>query len=312
MNRTMMALATVSLLLAGCGVAQDQTKTTEPITLTTGTAPASRTVTFFANQFHPDAQVSLQPDALVQKEFPGVTAPKETVTVYLPVYPGATPAKSNDNISDMGTPLTPDLVDGTLYFMSADSASKIQSWYEQELKKLDYRQTGTGRSAVKGKTVSTYFAYSKNGSPGSPTQSPDINLGFFQQGNTTLFKLKTSYIVTPVRPKDSYLPTDIQKVVLSNGRRSTTITDAVWIGSVVKQINMLQMSTMGIHSNPGMLIRPGETPPTDIAADFYDAAGASMIVKFSYPTGGYDVVIGKNHLTTTAELNQAIQSAFGT
>jgi hypothetical protein len=157
--------------------------------------------------------------------------------------------------------MTPQLVDGTLYFSSNDSAAKTRSWYEKQLKTLSYKQSFGDH----GKTVSTYVTYS-NGYLGDPTQAPDINLGFVPQGNTTAFKLKVDYIIMPPRPKDSYLTTDIVKVVLSNGTKSKTITDPSWITHVVKQINGLEMSTMSMVSGGTVSISANGKPPENITS----------------------------------------------
>jgi hypothetical protein len=149
---------------------------------------------------------------------------------------------------------------------------------------------GQGQLGRYGKMVSDYVDFTKDGvPPGAPTQAPDINLGFLvqQQGNETVFKLQALYIITPTRPKDSYLPTDIIKVVLTNGHKSKTVIDPTWISHVVKLIDTLQMTTAGITSGSTVASGTIET----IHAEFYEKSGAVIPVKFTFPFG--DVFSGQ-------------------
>ena len=187
----------------------------------------SHTQVFFQSTHQPKAALSLHPDPIVMNAMPNSKPSSETVIVYLPVYPDAKSTAPVSNIGDMGTPMDADLVDGSLYYASNDSAQQIQSWYTEQFQKLGYQVNGWGQSSDHGKTITSYVDFSKIGMPGDPTQSPNISLGFqtVKQSCQTVFKLKVTYIVTPTRPKNSYIPTNSKKVVLINGSKSKTITN---------------------------------------------------------------------------------------
>lgn len=277
MKKTILIGASVfcALVLAGCGATQKvRTNGGQPV------SPSNQPITFFAHTSPTNAKLVLSPDPLVKQQLPNVSPPSTPVIVYLPVYPGATPTKPVSAISDMGTPMDGDLVDGVLYFKSKDSQTQIKKWYTQQFKKLGYTISGQGQSGKVGNPSSDYFAFTKNSPPGAPTRSPDIDLGFLiqKQNGETMFKLKASYIVVPPRPNDSYLPSDIVKVVLTKGKVSKTITDKQWITQVVQAVNSLQVST------PGMSSGGGNAPYgaiTTITAKFYDKNGSITNATFS-------------------------------
>ncbi len=308
MGRAMIiGVALNALILAGCGAAQKiGPDGGQPV------SPSNQPVTFFQNALTPSVKMTLDPDPIVAgvaQQIPHVTPPTKAVIVYLPVYPGATSTKPVTAIGDMGTPMDGDLVDGTLYFKSRDSQVQIKAWYTQQLKKLGYTLGGQGQSGNFGKMTSVYYDFTKGDPPGNPTKAPDINLGFLaqKQDGETIFKLKTSYIVTPTRPKDSYLPNDIVKVVLTNGKSSKTITDKTWITNVVQMMNELQVSTPGMSSG-GPSATPGTT--TNIAAKFYRENGSEANVKFSLLS--WTVTIGNVMLNcgTSPTLEKTMESVF--
>lgn len=242
--------------------------------------PLTQPVTFFEDTFTNGVQLTLQPDPFVQQHMPNFPPPKTVVHVYLPVYPGAKTTPPNTSIGDMGTPMDADLVDGTVYYKSSASEKKILSWYSTQFQKLGYKSGGEGQMNDHGKTVTTYVDFTKTGVPsGSPTTTPDIDLGFLsqQQNGMTIFKLKAAYIVTPPRPKNTYLPVDITKVVLTNAKKSKTLTDSTWIAKVVKLFNSLQVST------PGMSSGGANSNGTDeaIHATFYEKNGRTTKVTFN-------------------------------
>lgn len=295
-----------ALILAGCGAAQKiGPDGGQPV------SPSNQPVTFFQNAPTPSVKMTLGPDPFVAQQMPNITPPTKTVIVYLPVYPGSTSTKPVTAIGDMGTPMDGDLVDGTLYFKSKDSQAQIKAWYTQQLKKLGYTLGGQGQSTNPGKMTSVYYDFTKDGPPGNPTKAPDINLGFLaqKQDDETIFKLKASYIITPTRPKDSYLPNDIVKVVLTNGKSSKTITDKTWITNVVQMINELQVSTPGMSSGGPSATR-GAT--TNIAAKFYGENGSETDVKFSLLS--WTVTVGNSNVMLTSRtsptLEKTIESVF--
>jgi hypothetical protein len=240
------------------------------------------------------------------KAMPNSKPPSETVIVYLPVYPGAKPVAPVSNIGDMGTSMDADLVDGSLYYASHDSTKQIQSWYTEQFRKLGYQVNGWGQSSDHGKTITSYVDFSKKGMPGEPTQLPDISLGFLtvKQNGQTIFKLKVIYIITPTRPKNSYIPTKSKKVVLINGSKSKTITNTAWISQVIGQINQLQMTTPGITNVPAVANGVNET----VTAKFYANDGSVMDVDFLLPTSV--VRIGKVALNDSISLELEIQANF--
>jgi hypothetical protein len=269
-------------------------------------SPTSHTQVFFQSTHQPKVALTLHPDPTVMKAMPNLNPPNEMVIVYLPVYPGAKPVAPVSNIGDMGTPMDADLVDGSLYYASNDSAQQIQSWYTEQFQKLGYQVNGWGQSSDHGKTITSYVDFSKIGMSGDPTQSPNIGLGFqtVKQSGQTIFKLKVTYIVTPTRPKISYIPTNISKFVLINGSKSKTITNSAWISQVIRQINQLQMTTPGITSVPAVANGVNET----VTAKFYANNGSVMDVEFLLPTSV--VRIAKVTLNDSIILEQEIQAIF--
>jgi hypothetical protein len=273
-------------------------------------ASLGQPIVFFQNATNPMAKLVLQPDTYVEERMPDVTPPAQTVIVYMPVYPGAVSTNPVSQISDMGTPLDGDLVDGTLYFKSGDSEEHIQSWYSKEFQKFGYTLGGQSKLGNHGAVTSDSFGYNKTGILGNPTQSPDINLGFLaqKQGDETIFKLKASYIVTPVRPQDTFIPTDIVKVDLTNGKTSRTITDNTWIANVVQVINGLQVSTPGISSGGPNI----SGTPEIIHAEFYGASGSITNISFSPST--WTVEVGNSNIMlnsgTSPELEKDLESIF--
>ncbi len=292
-----------TVLLAACGIPQPSNKV--PV------SASSLTVTFFANVPKPNVELTLRPDPFVMREMPNVTPPNTQVEVYLPTYPGSTSTTPVSGIGDMGTSMDGDLVDGTVYFKSKDSQARIKAWYTQRLRKLGYTITGQGTLADHGKTTSAYFDFTKNGQPGDPARNPDINLGFLSQNQSgeTVFKLKASYIVTPPRPKDSYLPTDIIKVVLKKGKITKTITDKKWIADIVRMINTLQVSTPGMSG--------GSTATNDVStkihAAFYE--GNNSVINVTYSILSATITIGNTNVALSSgpspELNKDLESVFG-
>ncbi len=266
--------------------------------------PTSPTQVFFKSIHQPKVDLTLHPDSFVMKVMPNSKPPSETVIVYLPVYPGAKPVAPVSNIGDMGTPMDADLVDGSLYYASNDSAQQIQSWYTEQFQKLGYQVNGWGQSRDHGKTITNYVDFSKIGMSGDPTQSPNISLGFqtAKQNGQTEFKLKVTYIVTPTRPKTSYIPSNISKVVLTNGSMTKTITNSVWISQVIGQINQLQMTTPGITNVPAVANGVNET----VTAKFYANNDSMMDVDFLLPTS--IVRIGNVTLNDSIRLEQKIQA----
>ncbi|MDQ0189820.1 hypothetical protein JI721_06880 [Alicyclobacillus cycloheptanicus] len=291
------ASAAIALTVTGCAAAKPtpaapKTKAATPAAAAPpgpGAAPASGAdsvpaaspntpVTFFAHAFSHSEPLSLHPDPVVQQAMPDVPSPTQAVVVYLPVYPGAVKTSAAAAIGDMGTPMDADLLDGSVYFKSKHSPQQLASWYQTQLRKLGYVVGGHGSTASYGKTTSTYEEFEHAKAPGAPTQSPDISLGFLsaKQNGETVFKLKAFFIVVPPRPSDTYLPTDIVKVVLTEGKAVKTITDPQWIARVVKQINALQVSTPGMSS--GLAVAAGT--PTTIHAAFYGANGSVTSVTY--------------------------------
>lgn len=262
------------------------------------------TQVFFRNIFQSNVALILHPDPFVMKEMPTITPPSETVMVYIPLYPAAKSIAPVSNIADMGTPLDADLVDGSLYFTSQYPEKQIQSWYAKQFQKLGYKVNGWGQSNVHGKTVTAFVEFSKNGMPGHFTNTPDINLGFLTHrlNGQTVFKLKASYIITPSRPKDSYLPTDISRVVLTSGKKSKIITNPAWISHVIGQINALQVTTPAIMSVPTVVNGMNLT----VKAKFYEIGAAVMDVEFLLPTSV--VKIGNVIVTDTITLEKEIQA----
>lgn len=263
--------------------------------------------TFFQDIQTNRVELTLQPSPLVKKQMPDVPSPTAKVQVYLPVYPGATKTSANSSIGDLGTPMDADLVDKSVYYKSHDSMSKIQAWYSRQFKKLGYHSDGSGSSELHRKTVSTYTSFAKAGSPGSPTKSPDITLGFLtqQQNNMTIFKLKVSFIIVPPRPKDSYLPKNIDNVVLKQGKTSTTVMDKAWISKIGGWFNQLQMMTPGISGGPSVSNGTNEA----VTASFYTPNGKSIDVKFDLPF--WTVTVGSVKLKDNITLEKAIQAKLG-
>ena len=309
MKKTMLVGTSILCLsvIAGCGA-------TQKVGLTQGhpVSPSNQPITFFAHTSPTDTKLVLSPDPLVKQQLPNVSPPSTPVIVYLPVYPGATPTKPVTAIGDMGTPMDGDLVDGVLYFKSKDSQTQIKKWYTQQFQKLGYTISGQGQSGKVGNPSSDYFSFTKNSPPGAPTRSPDISLGFLIQKHNgeTMFKLKASYIVVPPRPKDSYLPSDIVKVVLTKGKVSKTITDKQWITKVVQAINALQVSTPGI-SGGGTTATSGTI--TTITAKFYDKSGSITNATFSLLSA--TVKVGNSNVElnsgSSPALEKDIESVFG-
>jgi hypothetical protein len=269
-------------------------------------SPTSHTQVFFQNIHHTKIALSLHPDPIVMNAMPNSKPSSETVIVYLPVYPDAKSTAPVSNIGDMGTSMDADLVDGSLYFTSKDSAQQIQSWYTAQFRKLGFQVDGWGQSSDHGKMITSDVEFAKIGMPGEPTQLPDISLGFLtaKQNSQTVFKLKVTYIVTPTRPKNSYIPTNITKVVLVNGSKSKTITNTAWISQVIGQINQLQMTTPGITNVPAVANGVNDT----VTAKFYANDGSVMDVDFLLPTSV--VRIGKVTLNDSISLEQEIQANF--
>lgn len=297
-----------ALMLVGCGA-------TQKVDLVQGkggpVSPANRPITFFAHTSSADAKLTLSPDPWIEQQFPSVTPPKTPVIVYVPVYPGATPAKPVTTIGDMGTPLDADLVVGTLYFQSTSSQTQIKQWYTQQFQGLGYTMGGQGQGDKFGNPITDYFSFTKNSPPGNPTQTPDIDLGFLmqRQNGKTVFKLKAYYIVVPPRPKNSYLPTDIVKVVLTDGKVKKTITDKKWIENVVQAMNRLQVATPGRGS--GAAVTPGTI--TTVTARFYSHQGSIINARFSLlaatvQLGTSDVQLNTG---TSPTLEKNIESILG-
>lgn len=263
----------------------------------TGNASVStkQGTTFFQDIQGPKIELSLHPDPQVEKAFPNFAPPTTKVSVYLPLYPSATRIASVTDISDTGTALDADLVDGYAYFQSKHSQAQILSWYTKQLKKLGYTPNSQGSSENHGKVVSTYYGFSKS-------SAPDISLGFLSQTRSgeTIYNVKAAYIVTPERPKDTYLPTDIVKVVLSEGTKSTTVTDSSWISKVVHQINALSVTTPGIVS--GTAITANQ--PTVVKGVFYEKDGLTIQVQFSLLSS--TVAVGNSKVTLDSRSQPAL------
>lgn len=292
-------------MLSGCSTPQ-ATHPNHPqlagLPIQSSVQSSSEPITFFQNPKIPTVKLALHPDPLVMRRLPTVLPPKTPVFVYLPLYLGATSTRPVSAIGDMGTPLDGDLVDGILYFKSKNSQEQITSWYTKELKNFGYTISGHSQSD---------FEFTKSGHPGgNPTQTPDINLGFLpqKQGDATIFKLKASYIVTPTRPKDSYLPSDVVKVVVTNGKSSKTILDKTWINKMVQMINDLQVSTPGISG--GMSATAGGI--TTIDGKFYDQTGSVTNVEFSMLF--WRVRVGNSNVTLNSgpspALTRQLESVF--
>ncbi|SFU38088.1 hypothetical protein [Alicyclobacillus macrosporangiidus] len=303
------AFTALTLLVNGCGLSPQSPEpgaTTPP--------PDARHFTFLSHLSQNPAVHSvplvLKPDPDVLQHFPPsdhIQPPKDVVTVYLPVYPHAQPVNPVPGIGDDGTPLDADLVDGVLYFQSQDSEDEILGWYTQQLEQLGYHQDGRGETGQNGKPLSYFYDFTDvNAAPGNPTQAPDIQLGFApdEGQGITRFKLKVLFIVTPERPRDTYLPDDIVRVVLTYGSTTRTVTDKTWIQRIVTLFNALQVSTPGISAG-GAMAAGG--PPKPVEAKFYAQDGSVTTVTFTFPAG---VRIGDVSLSGTAELTKAIQSVI--
>lgn len=288
-----------AFVLAGCGPAQKVgVAQGGPI------SSSNQPITFFKNSFPSNVKLILSPDPFVKREMPNVAPPKTPVIVYLPVYPGATPSQPVSTIGDIGTPMNGDLVDGTLYFASKDSQAQITKWYKQQFQKLGYAIGGQGQSGKVGHPTTDFLVFTKNSPPGNPTRTPDISLGFLiqRQNDKTIFKLKPYYIVVPPRPKDSYLPTDIVKVVLTNGKVTKTITDKQWIDNVVQAINTLQVATPGINSG-GTAVTRGTI--LTVTAQFYSRTGSMVNATFSFLSA--TVHIGKSDVMLNAGTSPTLE-----
>lgn len=236
-----------------------------------------------------------------------IQPPKDVVTVYLPVYPHAQPVNPVPDIGDSGTPLNADVVDGTLHFQSQDSEDEILSWYTQQLGQLGYHRGGRGEMGQIGKPASYFYDFTDiNATTVAPLQAPDIQLGFAPDDGQgiTRFKLKVLFIVTPERPRNTYLPEDIVRVVLTDGSTTQTVTDKAWIQRVVTLFNALQVSTPSIVAVGAMA---GSGPLKTIDAKFYAQNGSVTTAKFTFPGG---VHVGSISLNSTAALDKAIESVM--
>ncbi|WDL96428.1 hypothetical protein [Alicyclobacillus sp. ALC3] len=271
----------LTVALSGCGATDNQTHSvgTTVVAPAAGVRPAN-TVTFFQNSSSPAIEIPLKPDPLVGRSFSNVHPPSKGVQVYLPIYPGAVSTAPVSGIGDVGRAMDADLVDGIVYFRSKNSQTKILNWYKQQLGRLGYSIGVQGSSSKYGKTTSEYFDFTKHKTiPGNPTQFPEINVGFLaqRQSGDTVFKLMASYIVVPPRPKNSYLPTDVVRVVLTEGKTTKTMTDAKLIANVISEINSLQVETPSVQAG-GTAIT---TPLVNIVAKFYEQNGTVISATFS-------------------------------
>ncbi len=270
---------------------------------------SSQPITFHLNASATHVSLTLTPDPQVKMS--NVAPPQRIVVVDLPVYPGATPAKPAIGIGDMGTPMDADLVDGTVYFHSKASQAQIQSWYVQQFKHFGYTITGQGTLGDRQGTTSTYYAFSNHLSLGDPTKTPNINLGFLsaKQSGETIFELKAYFIVTPPRPQDTYLPSDIVKVVLTEGKTTKTVTNQKWIADVVRMINSLQVTTPGISSE----LNVSNGMPTMMHATFYTTNHTAITGTYSLLTATLTVGNSKVALRagSSPTLIKALNSVFG-
>lgn len=269
--------------------------------------PTSTPMMFFSQLQGPTVDIALKPDAFVQKNLAGDNPPTANISVRVPVYPGATQTTRVKGIDDMGIPMTSALVDGAVYFQSTDSETQIQAWYTRAFKQLSYSVSGSGSAGGRGVTTSRSVAFTKDGSPGEPTQSPEIDLGMISSGGHTVFKLFVKYVVMPSRSSGTYLPNDIVKVVLTDGKVTKTETDSQWIQRAVADINTLAIDPPGARSCPAMAadVRP-------IQAKFYEQSGRVIPVVFTLPCGVRDVIVGgsKSALAGNAALDKLVEQFF--
>lgn len=271
----------LTVALSGCGATDNQTHSvgTTVVAPAAGVRPA-HTVTFFQNSSSSAIEISLKPDPLVEGSFSNVHPPSKGVQVYLPLYPGAVSTAPVSGIGDLGRAMDADLVDGIVYFRSRDSQTRILDWYKQQLGRLGYSVSSQGSSAKFGQTTSEYFDFTQHKTmPGNPTQFPDINVGFLvqRQFGDTVFTLMASYIVVPPRPKNSYLPTDVVRVVLTKGKTNKTITDSKLIANLISEINSLQVETPSIQPGGPAIT----TPLVNMVAKFYGQNGTVISAEFS-------------------------------
>ncbi|MCL6454905.1 MAG: hypothetical protein K6T78_14960 [Alicyclobacillus sp.] len=287
--------------------AQVQTRTAPDIPA----PPPAPAYTFFHGRWPRSVSIplALHPDTLVAQRMPDVVPPSRAVTVYLPLYPGAKRVQSVPEIADMGTPLDGDLVDGSLYAESPASEASIRAWYVKEMQTIGYTLSGQAEAARYGQVTSRAYEFTKRGIPGNPTQFPDIELRFLEQphGGQTVFSLKASFIVVPPRPRDTYLSTDITRVVLDDGQRTQTVTDHAWISHVVAEINQLPVQTPGISSG-GPAIAAGSI--TTITATFYPASGDPIRVVDHIYFGPVTVGTDPTGLAGTEALWSALVGVF--
>ncbi len=271
--------------------------------------------TFFQSITGPRVEITLAPDPMVQKSMPDIRASRAKVEVYLPIYPGAKQVAQRPQIGDMGTPMSADLLDGTLYFSSSEGAAKIENWYKQQFAKLGYTIDGSGSSGRYGKTTSTFVSFSKKGQLGNPTPFPQVDLGFATGGSTTVFKLKVDYIALPSRPANTLLPKNVVKVILSGGAQSFTVTDSRWIQTVIQQLNALSVASPGITNCPAIGTAAGVKPKYQgvVQAQFVLQNGKTIPVLFSIPCGVRDVTVDHSQVTLqgNAKLDREINAVTG-
>lgn len=199
-----------------------------------------------------------------------------------------------------------DLVDGTLYFQSKDPQSEIYAWYTRQFQKINYSSGGSGQLGDREGTTSDWYDFNRNGSMGQMTRYPAITLGFLsqQQNGKTLYELEAQFIVVPPRPQDTYLPTDIVKVVLTKGTISKAITNQDWISKVVHNLNTLQVTTPGISSGGPAAPAPGT--PTTIDAKFYRKDGT--VIEATYFFYGWTLQVGNDNVLLSVGPSPALDS----
>jgi hypothetical protein len=221
--------------------------------------------------------------------------PPGTVTVHVPLYPGAAATTAREISADLSYPWTPYVKTASATYVLPAGVDTAQTWYVQQFAACGYTQAGSGSGNNGQGVTSTELTFASG-----HDANLSVQLSFQVVAGHPLVLYVAEYIATPPRPAGSYLPGDVSRVQItyvlplpqppSTGpqpRLYRTVSDAAALRPLVRAINALTRLDVGVRPCPisfgesAALVfqRPAGKPITVIV----DADGCRHVTVGPYP-----------------------------
>jgi hypothetical protein len=178
---------------------------------------------------------------------PRVTTP---VAVRLPLYPGARLVTRHlRRAEENPLPATPYLrAAGALWRVPA-SLNPVLSWYTRVLTQDGLHVSTRGSEWDRGRLQAEILGFSP---PSRPDEVIYVTAGPTAMRGVTRLVLWATLIDNPPRPRSSYLPPSVVRIVGTVGGKPVRVTEAATIARLVEAVNSLRVVAAGTFSCPAI------------------------------------------------------------